>query len=257
MCHFLIFFADFVKKYDFLLNLWHFLLYFFVFIMYNEYMNKCSYKEVIMQREDVIITRVLLEGYKHLDRLYEALGKSIECLVNSGYNSGYIGTTTLIYDKIIEYNYRREGIYNLKAIVNQTLMELSPQNRELLTLHFIEQKEFGEIKDILGVSLRTIFRYYDRALQSFSLSLKKTGFPESRIEAEFGDEPFYIRMKKKVLGTLKVNIERGLRKNTELETDKDCSRIANEKENDGVKQIVNNNSIVYKKSISERTSVFN
>ncbi|NCA67410.1 MAG: hypothetical protein EOM87_05040 [Clostridia bacterium] len=180
-------------------------------MLYNEYMNKCSHKEGIMQKEDVIISRVLLEGYKHLDRLYEAMGQSIECLVASGYNSGYRGTTGLVYEKIINYTYRRAGIYNLKAIVNQTLEQLTSRSREVLTLHFIEQKEFAEIKDILGVSLRTAFRYYDKALQTFAITLNNTGFTEARIESEYAEEPFYIRMKKKVLDTQKVNVERGVR----------------------------------------------
>lgn len=165
-----------------------------------------------MQTEDIIISRVLLEGYRHLDRLYEALGKSIDCLVSNGYNSGYRGTTCLIYERIINYTYRRAGIYNLKALVNLTLQELTARSREILTLHFIEQKEFAEIKDLLGVSLRTVFRYYDKALQSFALNLTKIGFPESRLEEEYKDEPFYIRMKKYVLENQKTNVERGKRK---------------------------------------------
>ncbi len=187
-----------------------------------------------MQKEDVIISRVLLEGYKHLDRLYEALGKSIDCLVASGYNSGYRGTTGVIYEKIINYTYRRAGIYNLKALVNQTLEMLQPRDREILILHFIEQKEFSDIKDAFGVSLRTVFRYYDKALQTFAKTLNKTGFSEGKIESEFGDEPFFIRMKKQVRDTQKVNIERGCRNEAQ------CAAVADNTETKQIKKTVVN-----------------
>ena len=73
------------------------------------------------------------------------------------------------------YSNGEEDIYTLnelEALLEQTLSKLPPEYRLAFELSRIEQKSMDEIAEIMGVSVRTVERYRDKALDILKKELK-------------------------------------------------------------------------------------
>lgn len=143
--------------------------------------------------------RIILQSYKNVDRIVESLDRTIDCVAMQGFNSrtGY-ATTEQVIEKIIDLTYRKQGLINFKVIAREVMKCMKKDYIKLLNLKFNKNRKFHEIASEMNISLRTVFRYYDKALHQFSCMLKLLGYTDEMLEKEYSSEPFVERIKAKI-----------------------------------------------------------
>ena len=124
-----------------------------------------------MDKENGLLwTRVILETYTRLpqfarsfDRAGSALVKS--SLITGNYGSGY--TTEELFERMIELNYRKSGIVNLKVLTDQALRRIEPLLANVLQARFFLKLDFETIAQKENIARRTIFRKVERGMEKF------------------------------------------------------------------------------------------
>ena len=142
--------------------------------------------------------RIILTSYRNLERVITSLDKTVDCLAMQGFNYRTSQSAEQLMNKIIDHIYRKEGLINLKVITEQIIKCMKAEYVELLELKFLKNKKFHVIADSLNISLRTVFRHYDKALNQFSCYLKLKGFTDEMLEAEYKDDPYIDKIKAKI-----------------------------------------------------------
>ena len=144
--------------------------------------------------------RIILSSYRNLPRVISSLDRTIECVAMQGFGrrNVYMSTEQVV-NRIIDNIYRKEGLLNLKAITDSIIINMRKDYVKLLELKYISNKKFHEIAEELGISIRTVFRYYDKALYQFNCHLIMKGFTNERLEEEYAGEPYLDKIKAKVI----------------------------------------------------------
>lgn len=133
--------------------------------------------------------RTLLIVYPRRKKILEALSETRMKIALGGFSEP--GTEEL-FGKVIELNYRMQGIHNLYALVKSTLEKLPMRHSELLTMRHVAGKGVAELADHVETSVRNVYRRYDRALEAFYGALKKDGHGEEWLTAEYGEDPLIM-----------------------------------------------------------------
>ena len=81
-------------------------------------------------------------------------------------------------EKVGEMIDKKRRFINLKVIIEQALSEIDKRRQKILILFYIDNLSCEKIAELFGVNLRTIFRYKNSALISFSKALSRNGFKE-------------------------------------------------------------------------------
>ena len=172
---------------------------------YIVYVNKCSYystansvKEEEME-DKLLVAKTLLECYPHLDDLYEVLTGSSESCVHSGFYAIFPSEQMSIYERLIRYEERKVGLYNMKYLVEEAFRREKSAPLSLLKEKYINKRSMIQIMEKYGVSLRTCYRYLKRGLSDFCRGLENAGFSKQRLLLNFGNEPLFQTMLSKVI----------------------------------------------------------
>ena len=73
---------------------------------------------------------------------------------------------------------KKRRFINLKVIIEKALSEIDEKHQKILILFYFDNISCEKIAELLGVNLRTVFRYKNSALASFSRALSRNGFKE-------------------------------------------------------------------------------
>ncbi len=143
--------------------------------------------------------RIILTTYRNIPRIAESMDRTIDCLSlqNSGYRHSCYSTEQLI-NKIIDLIYRKQGLINLKVITEDVIKCMNKEYVELLELKYLRGKKFQDIADSIGISLRSVFRHYDKALHQFSCILRLKGYDDEWLNREYKDEPYLEKIRAKI-----------------------------------------------------------
>ena len=172
---------------------------------YIVYVNKCSYystadsiKEVTME-DQLLVAKTLLKCYPHLDDLSDALTRSIEECVESGFYAIFPNEQMRLYERIYAYEHRKVGVYNMKYLIEEAFRRGEGHALSLLKERFLSHKDMNDLMAKYGVSLRTCYRHIKRGLTVFAEALAAIGFDKKRIIVEYGDEPLFLTMLNRVI----------------------------------------------------------
>lgn len=133
-------------------------------------------------REDIVqdVFFNIWEKRKSITANISAQNYLITCVKNLSLN--YLRKQGYIQDyqkKIIDnppiYSNREEDLYmlnELETLLEQTLAKLPPEYRMAFEMSRMEQKSMDEIAEIMGVSIRTVERYRNKALDILKKELK-------------------------------------------------------------------------------------
>ena len=146
-------------------------------------------------------SKTILSVYKYL----EALSNSIDNLVlkksiNSAfYNNGRYNSCYDCANRIMQLTERKVNLINIKVLVDDTLKQMTVNQRQLLALCYMDNAKSEEIAEMMNVSIRTFFRKKNEALNSFAKNLAIKGFTSEKLEGMFCGESWlnnlYIRNK--------------------------------------------------------------
>ncbi len=141
--------------------------------------------------------KTILTAYNNIDRVIESIDRTINSIAMRGFGGTY--DTYALIQEIIELQYRKTGLRNLRIIINQVFENMDKKYIELLYLRFDKKKKFADIAERMCISLRSVFRYYDKALIQFSSLIRLNVFNDEFLEKEYEEDSYISRIKKKVV----------------------------------------------------------
>ena len=141
-----------------------------------------------------LVAKTLLECYSHLDDLYDALTESSERAVESGFHAIFPSEQMRIYERIIKYEARKVGVYNMKYMIEECFRRGGSHALSLLKERYLHGGSIAEIAEKYGVCLRTCYRHLKKGIVAFTEELEKLGFDKKRIICLYGNEPLFMTM---------------------------------------------------------------
>lgn len=149
--------------------------------------------------QEIIWTKVFLTVYPRLERLVKEFDNTRENLLKSGIGV-YLGrrlTNEELFEKIIDVNYRRLGLINVKVLVDEGMRRLPQKARDTLIARYIQQ-DVNAYCEANGVSKRTFFRRLDSAIRRLVEVFISLGYDERKINLEYKDEPILVSIKNRL-----------------------------------------------------------
>lgn len=137
-------------------------------------------------RSALSIYRYLETMSKSLDKVVLDIGKCSGKVSIKNYQTAHSQT-----GKIIKLMDRKRKVVNLKVVVEECLAGIPKDSRRLLSLFYIDGITANVISQLLGVSLRTVFRQITKALDAFGIELDKKGYGQVFFEEEYVCEKWF------------------------------------------------------------------
>lgn len=181
--------------------------------------------------ESQMWSRTILTAYRSLPRFASCIEKCTTEAAMSGFS--YTGDAMQLYRKILRFNQRKEGLINLKVIVEKALGDLKPKMVEILRLKYFKQMSFAAIAQSCGVCIRTVFRRYAAAIEGFTEVLQRRGYNANWFEERYRSEPFIAGLYDKIFEQsltkrTEEDAERFIGENGEYQKDKRLERLCRE-----------------------------
>lgn len=148
----------------------------------------------------IIWTKVFLTIYKRIGRFVKELDNARDCLVRSGLGGGNYTrglTNEELFERIIEINYRRLGLINVKVLVDEGLRRLPEPVREVLTARYIDE-DIDSYEKKHDICKRTVFKRLEKAIVLLSEIFAKLGYDEKKMNLEYEDEPLLTTVGKRL-----------------------------------------------------------
>ena len=161
-------------------------------------LNRKFYKEAKME-DQLLVAKTLLRCYPHLDDLFTSLEQCEDECVKSGFYAIFPNEQMRLYDKIIAYEDRKVGIYNMKYMIEESFRKGKGLALSILKERYLSHREMNELMEEYHVSLRTCYRYLKRGLADLAKELSALGYDKKRIIVEYGNEPLFMTMLNRVI----------------------------------------------------------
>ena len=149
-------------------------------------------------KNECLWTKTLLTVYRYLERIAGAIDKIV---LQSGLNSATLSNPNLYYNnvysisqKIIDLSERKVTLINLKVLIEDVLSEIDGKEAEILIEKFFDGIKFRDLILRHDVSMRTIFRRYNKAMLSFSSRLAANGYSDSKLQHMVENEGWILNV---------------------------------------------------------------
>ena len=115
--------------------------------------------------ESKIWSKTLLSIYRHL----EPLTKNIDKIVSSQSVNSFYGTDDVfsISNRIIEMTEKKILLINIRVLIDETLLSMDKEYAKVLILRYLDGCSNEQIKSLLELPERTMFRRLDKATVLF------------------------------------------------------------------------------------------
>jgi predicted DNA-binding protein (UPF0251 family) len=134
-----------------------------------------------------IWAKALLKSYKRLGLMEETINSEVERIANE-FPSKYGLTTEESANRILKCCDKKVKLCKTKVIIDDILAKISPKHATVLRMIYIKGKSFQNVADYFGVSTRTIVRYVNDALQSFSAVMKTDNLTPNELASYYVTE---------------------------------------------------------------------
>ncbi len=125
-----------------------------------------------------IWSKTLLNSYMCFEKIADAIDKLVLTYGLDSYHLHDIQAFEFSAEQMIELTERKKLLINLKVMCDETLSKMTPKYARILILKYIDGIKSSDIAKLLGVSLRSYFRWMSEAINSFSLKLKNLGYTD-------------------------------------------------------------------------------
>jgi len=137
----------------------------------------------------------MIAAYKGIPTIVGSLDSTVEKTAMGAFYYACDGTT--VYDNIIDMTDRKVRLLNFLALTGQAVNVL-PDDLKALIKARIEGIKFDKIAKKLGCSMRTVFRYYEIALNSMQKYLDLNGYNEEWMDKNSRRDSFLGRIRDRV-----------------------------------------------------------
>jgi len=165
-------------------------------------------------------SKTLLYSYPHIAKFVRALEEELNSVTSLGYGSKHFSYGQYTYDFLESMLALGKRIRNLKEIeetIDEILVKIG-ESGEILSKRYVKRRCIEEI--IKGVSSRTMYRRFDKAVGEFAFELLKQGYTPDVLEEMFGKERFVIALKNRMKCGSRPIYSR--REDTEQEREETC-----------------------------------
>ena len=148
-------------------------------------------------------SNTVLVAFSALPKIVKELDFAFNSRLKSSFGSIHLknGVSTLkLVEEMVEINSYKSRLALLKVCVCAALERLSADERSVLTARIIEKKTFQEISDMSGMSLRTVFRKFDRAQENFAKALSLQGLDEEAYLLHYDRIPALRAVSERLVG---------------------------------------------------------
>ncbi|MBO7390418.1 MAG: hypothetical protein J6U39_03130 [Clostridia bacterium] len=163
-----------------------------------------------------LVTKALLECYPYIEDMHDALSRSAEKCAADGFYAIFASEQMRLYEQIMKYNNRKTGLYNMKYLTEEGVG--GSALTAILRERYLKEKSAATLSAENGIPLRTVYRRLEAGHAAFTSRLEEMGFDKKRLLKEFGNEPLFLSMLKRVIdeedekerirdALLKVNVE--------------------------------------------------
>ena len=131
----------------------------------------------------------VLVAYSALPKILKDYDSAFRARLQSSFMSAHLQrgvTTEKLVQEMLDINKRKLAMLQLKEIVERAAGSIPSALSNILVLRFVKGKTFQEIADTENISVRTAFRRFDRARDSFAALLRRRSRPPG---ARRGDLP--------------------------------------------------------------------
>lgn len=144
----------------------------------------------------LVWTKTVLTAYPCLPKFARVIEQCTMTTAMSGFS--YTGDPMQLMEQMRIWNIRKEGIVNLKVIVDQAMNKLPLRQREVLEWKYMQKMRFAAIAEKAQVCMRTVFRRYAQALDAFGRALERLGYGAEELTRRYQDEPFILKIRERV-----------------------------------------------------------
>lgn len=173
-------------------------------------------------------SKTLLYSYPHITKFVKALEEELNSVTSLGYGSKHFAYGQSTYDFLESMLKLGNRIRNLKEI-EETIGEILGKIGEsgsILTERYVKHRCIEKI--ITGVSPRTMYRRFDKAVGEFSFELLRQDYTPEILEEMFGKERFVIAVKNRIKDGCPIYAHRdgnqdGKKKNANIGEENSCA----------------------------------
>lgn len=137
-----------------------------------------------------IWSKTLLSVYKYLESISKAIDNLVmkKSINSSFYSNCKCANAFDCANQLIELTERKLKLINLKVICEDAMCKLSSCYKRIVALCFIDGVKSSDVAKMLNISMRTLFRKKNEALNCFSKVLKNMGYDSKKLEELYGSE---------------------------------------------------------------------
>lgn len=136
--------------------------------------------------------KTILTSYNYLEIQARSIDKLIMKLCVNGLATNtyeYLRYNTMsLTDEMIRQSQRKVNLINTKILVEEMLASIDKDLAKVLILKYIDKFLLSEIADIMNVSIKTIQRRTNRAIEECGVYLFKRGYANTKFREMFADE---------------------------------------------------------------------
>ena len=130
--------------------------------------------------------KTLLIIYPRTKKILKALSNTGTKIARDGFSCTDV---TKLFDRVADINYRMQGIANLYVLTRDVLGKIGVTHAEILIMRHVQVKGVADIAELLGTSVRNVYRKYDRALEVFYRYIASHGYGEEWLSGEYSADP--------------------------------------------------------------------
>lgn len=143
-----------------------------------------------------------LVAYPLLPKIVENIDNGVKIRVNSSFQSKHLQlgiSNERLIGEILDLNEEKRKIVNLRYIVSTSLDALKDKYKSVLIDRLMNKKTFQQIAEENHLSIRTVFRRFLVAEESYAKILESHGFGENYLEKEYGDDKYISKVHTRVM----------------------------------------------------------
>ena len=113
--------------------------------------------------------------------MIKSLDRCVDHAVMSGLGCSHIYngvTTDMLYEKIIVLKNRQDILATVREVTKTILLTMDRHYAKLLVAKYVNKYTYKQIASKLNISIRTVFRHFEKATNEFCSYLKAMGYGE-------------------------------------------------------------------------------
>ena len=127
----------------------------------------------MLANSEIRIVKTLLVVYSVLDERIEFLEKKINHIAFASFDS--LMSAEAVVDRVLERIARKQKLVVLKQKIDEMVGELPEKLERVISLCFLKKMTMPQVALSMDLSLRTVFRYSNEALEKLARKLEKVG----------------------------------------------------------------------------------